>query len=564
MLRRWTAGALALALCAGAGSSVWAQEPGAWAELKNVAGDTVGTATFTETAEGVEVQVGVEGFTGGKGIHGIHVHEHGLCSPDFGAAGGHFNPEGLEHGLKNPHGTHAGDLPNVTIDGQGNSSYNAVGVGFTLDEQVGRSILAGDGSALMIHSDADDYRTDPDGNSGGRVACGVVEAVNATPVSTESREGKVFTAQSNTLIPEAERPTEELIAGLEVPKGFEVNVFAENAGNVRIMAQGDDGTIYVTRRNENDVQALVDTDGDGVSDAMRSVAENLPYVNGVTIHEGNIYLATDTDVYRAPLEANGDLGPLEVLIADLPDAGQHPNRTLAVGPDEMLYITVGSTCNNCQDSNPESATILRAKLDGSEREIFASGLRNTIGFGWHPETGVLYGMDHGSDGRGDDTPPEELNRIELGNNYGWPFCYANRRVDNIASQTPTGATGPEVCALTEPPVLTYQAHSAPIGWVYYTDSQFPSAYRNDAFIAMRGSWNRNPAVGYKVVRLHFENGEPAGYKDFLTGFLLDDGVTHFGRPAGLLVARDGSLLLAEDTGGVIYRVSYTGRQAANR
>ena len=557
MLKRWTVGVLALALCGGA----WAQV-GAEAELKNVAGDTVGTAAFTEVDGGVEVQVNVEGFTGNDGAHGIHIHEHGLCSPDFGAAGGHFNPAGAEHGLHNPHGPHPADLPNVTIGEAGNRSYSAVGIGFTLDENVGRSILAGDGSALMIHAEPDDLRTDPDGNSGGRVACGVIEAVNTTPMTTDSREGEVFTSQSNTLIPETERPTDELIASLEVPEGFEVSVFAENAGNVRIMAQGEDGTVYVTRRDENDVQALVDSDGDGVSDDMRSVAENLPFVNGITIHEGMVYLATDTEVYRAPIEENGDFGPLEVLIADLPDAGQHPNRTLAVGPNEMLYITVGSTCNNCPDANPENATILRANLDGSGREIFATGLRNTIGFGWHPETGVLYGMDHGSDHRGNDTPPEELNRIEQGNDYGWPFCYADRRVDNHASQTPTGATGAEVCALTEPPVLTYQAHSAPIGWVFYTADQFPSEYQNDAFIAMRGSWNRDPATGYKVVRLRFENGEPVGYEDFLTGFLLDDGVTHFGRPAGLLVLQDGSLLLAEDTNGVIYRVVYTGEQAS--
>jgi len=558
MRKRWTAGALALALCAG---GVQAQEAGARAELKNIAGDTVGTATFTETEEGVEVLVDVEGFPGGDGIHGIHIHETGLCSPDFGAAGAHFNPEGREHGPENPHGPHAGDLPNITIGGAGNRSYNALATGFTLNDDVGRSILAGDGSALVIHENPDDLRTDPDGNSGGRIACGVIEAVAVRPTMTETREGEVFSAESNTLIPEAERPTDELIAGLEVPAGFTVTVFADNLGNPRIMAQGDDGTLYVTRREQNDVMALMDSDGDGVAEEMRSVAENLPYANGITIHEGMVYLATDTNVYRASIEENGDFGPMEVLIADLPDAGQHPNRTLAVGPDGLLYITVGSTCNVCQDTNPENATLLRANLDGSEREIFATGLRNTIGFGWHPETGVLYGMDHGSDGRGDDTPPEELNRLEAGNDYGWPFCYADRRVDNLFSQTPTGATGTEVCALTTPPVLTYQAHSAPIGWVYYTAEQFPSEYRNDAFIAMRGSWNRAPATGYKVVRLRFENGEPAGFEDFLTGFLLDDGVRHFGRPAGLLVAQDGSLLLAEDTGGVIYRVSYTGEQA---
>ena len=559
MTRGWILGGLALALC----STVWAQgDVGARAELHNISGDTIGMATFTETPEGVEVQLEVEGFTGSDGIHGLHIHETGLCSPDFGAAGGHFNPEGLEHGSENPHGAHAGDLPSITIGGAGNRSYQTVATGFTLGDEVGRSILAGDGSALIIHQDADDNRTDPDGNSGSRIACGVIEAVESSSPQSESREGKVFSAQSNTLIPAAERPTDELIAQLEVPEGFEVEIFADNLGNARIMAQGDDGTVYLTRRDEQDIMALTDTDGDGAADAMRSVAENLPLVNGITIHEGRVYLATDTDVYRAPIEANGDFGSLEVLMADLPDAGQHPNRTLAVGPDGMLYITVGSTCNNCEDTNPENATILRANLDGSEREILATGLRNTIGFGWHPETGVLYGMDHGSDGRGDNTPPEELNRIEQGNNYGWPFCYADRQVDVYASQLPTGATGPEVCALTEPPVLTYQAHSAPIGWVYYTASQFPEEYRNDAFIAMRGSWNREPAVGYKVVRLHFENGEPVGFEDFLSGFLLDDGVTQFGRPAGLLVSQDGSLLVADDAGGVIYRVSYTAEQAS--
>ena len=558
MQKRVVVGALVAALC---GSGI-AQEVGAEAELRNVAGDTVGTATFAAVPGGVEITVDVEGFTGGDGIHGIHIHETGTCSPDFGAAGAHFNPVGLEHGLENPHGIHAGDLPNITISGAGNASYSAVGMGFTLNDDVGRSILAGDGSALMIHSETDDNRTDPDGNSGGRIACGVIRTVATNPQEVDTREDEVYTAESNTLITETERPTPELISSLELPQGFELNVFAENMGNVRMMAQAEDGTVYVTRRDEQDVLALTDADGDGVMDAQRSVAEGLPYVNGITVHEGLVYLVTDTVVYRAPILEGGDLGPLEVLAADLPDAGQHPSRTLAVGPDGLLYVNVGSTCNNCQDSNPESATVLRMNLDGSEREIFATGLRNTIGFGWHPETGVLYGMDHGSDGRGDDLPPEELNRIEADNNYGWPFCYADRRVDNFASQLPTGATGPEVCALTEPPVLTYQAHSAPIGMVYYDGGMFPGEYQNDAFIAMRGSWNRDPATGYKVVRLRFENGEPVGYEDFLTGFLLPDGVSNFGRPAGLLVAQDGSLLLAEDANGVIYRVSYTGAQAS--
>jgi len=535
--------------------------PGAQAELRDAQGDMVGNATFTSVEQGVRVQVTLQGFTAAaEGEHGIHIHETGACEPDFGAVGDHFNPEGLEHGLQNPHGPHAGDLPNITVDEGGNAQYEAVNSRITLDGAPGTSILAEDGSALIIHENPDDQETDPDGTSGDPIACGVVTAAGQE-AAAPTFEGQVHTAQSNTLVPVTRRPTPKLISGLELPEGFTVSVFAEGLDNPRMMVQADDGTVYVTERDTGRVTALRDTNGDGRADETQTVAHGLPYVHGIVLREGQVYLATDTDVYRAELLEDGTLGEPQQTIGNLPDGGQHPNRTLAFGPDGMLYITVGSTCNACPETNPESATVLRAQPDGSEREIFATGLRNTIGFGWHPETGVLWGMDHGSDGRGDNEPPEELNRLEAGNNYGWPFCYADRQPDVHLSQTPTGATKEEYCALTEVPVLTYQAHSAPIGMVYYTAEQFPAAYRGDAFIAMRGSWNRQPATGYKVVRLKFnENGEPAGFEDFLTGFLLEGGTAHFGRLAGLLVAQDGSLLVSEDTNGMIYRVSYEGTQ----
>lgn len=167
-------------------------------------------------------------------------------------------------------------------------------------------------------------------------------------------------------------------------------------------------------------------------------------------------------------------------------------------------------------------------------------------------------MDHGSDWRGDDQPPEELNRIVEGGNYGWPYCYADGQVDEYFNQAPTGSTTEQYCALSEPSVLTYQAHSAPIGWVYYTADQFPEDYQGDAFVAMRGSWNRDPATGYKIVQVQFENGQPVEITDFITGWLLEDGTSQFGRVAGLTVMPDGSLLIAEDSNGVIYRVEYTG------
>ena len=248
-----------------------------------------------------------------------------------------------------------------------------------------------------------------------------------------------------------------------------------------------------------------------------------------------------------------------MLINNLPDGGQHPNRTIAFGPDGMLYITVGSTCNACDEPNDEHATILRSQPDGSNRTIYAEGLRNTIGFGWHPQTRELWGMDHGSDWRGNDQPPEELNRIQQGEHFGWPFCWGDRRPDVYLSAEPKGTTKEEFCAKTQPPVLTYTAHSAPLGMVFYTGSQFPQEYRGDAFVTMRGSWNRNPPVGYKVVRVRYQNGKPVAIEDFITGFLNEKRTAQFGRPVGIAVAPDGSLLFTDDTNGVIYRMSYTAR-----
>jgi glucose/arabinose dehydrogenase len=226
----------------------------------------------------------------------------------------------------------------------------------------------------------------------------------------------------------------------------------------------------------------------------------------------------------------------------------------------MLYLTVGSTCNCCIEKNPENATILRVQPDGSRRKIFARGLRNTIGFGWHPKTQEMWGMDHGSDWLGPDTPPEELNKLEEGRDYGWPFVYGDRQVIPGWESHPKFGNLKRYAARTTPPVLGYQAHSSPIQMVFYTASQFPEEYRNDAFVAMRGSWNRKPPIGYEVVRIKFDKeGRPVAFQKFLTGFLIEGGRAFFGRLAGLAVAKDGSLLVGDDTNGVIYRVSYQGK-----
>ena len=343
---------------------------------------------------------------------------------------------------------------------------------------------------------------------------------------------------------------------LRVPRGFSVSVFAESLGAPRMMAVGRDGSVYVTRRDSGDVVALRDADRDGRADERRRVVSNLPQVHGITIHRGTMYLATVTEIWTTAVGADGAVGELRRIVDDLPDGGQHPNRTLAIGPDGMLYVSVGSSCNACEETNPEHATILRMRTDGTDRSVYARGLRNTIGWGWQPQTGELWGMDHGTDWRGDAVPPEELNRIQPGRHYGWPYCWGEQAVDPAFPGDPPGTTKARFCATTAAPTNRVVAHSAPIGLVYYTGGPFPVEYRGDAFVAMRGSWNRATPSGYKVVRIGFEDGQPVEIAEFLTGFLAADGRSYSGRPAGVATTREGDLLVSDDANGVVYRVTY--------
>ncbi len=261
------------------------------------------------------------------------------------------------------------------------------------------------------------------------------------------------------------------------------------------------------------------------------------------------------EVFVAEILDDGRLGDLTMMIGDLPNSGQHRNRTLRVGPDGMLYISVGSTCNACNESNPENATILRASPDGKSRTIFASGLRNTIGFDWHPETGALWGFDHGIDYLGDDVQPEELNLIERGKQYGWPHIWG-RDGENPQS-TPVGEiTKEQWKATSETMVVGHDAHAAPMQFVFVpADGLLPGVSRGDALVTMRGSWNRLEPSGYNIVHVKFEDGRATNITPFVDGFLAADGATHFARPMGLAFATDGSLLMADDANGVFYRIT---------
>ncbi|PUA29121.1 MAG: hypothetical protein B0W54_00475 [Cellvibrio sp. 79] len=352
--------------------------------------------------------------------------------------------------------------------------------------------------------------------------------------------------------------SKHLLKKLAVPKGFEVNVFAKNLINPRMIAVADNGVVYVTRREVGDVIRLVDANNDGVAE-QQDVVANRPGMHGIAIAGDKVFLATVNDVYSTGLDADGKFGPLIRIVDDLPDGGQHPNRTLAVGPDGKLYVSVGSTCNACDETNPESATLLQMNIDGTGRKIFASGLRNTIGFDFEPGTGEIFGMDHGIDWLGDNEQYEELNHLVKGKQYGWPYIYGDGKF-NPQDEPPGDITLQEWAARSVDPLGFYTPHAAPMQMTFYTGTQFPAEYYGDAFIAMRGSWNRKPPAGYEVVRIQFAGGKPVKFEPFMQGFLSRKGErwVHHGRISGLAQAKDGALLVADDTNGIIYRIAYTG------
>ena len=385
------------------------------------------------------------------------------------------------------------------------------------------------------------------------------------PVSDQLEDPKAanVTVVGHVLEPNQVPPSPERIEQLRLPEGFSISVFAENLINPRMIDVADDGTVYVTRRTVGDAVMLRDANGDGTADETaeeRQIVASRPMMHGIEIDGDTVYLTTVADIYRTTRRADGTLEPLEQIVSDLPEGGQHPNRMLVMGPDDKLYVSVGSTCNACGETNVENATMLRMEPDGSSRTIFASGLRNTIGYAFEPETGELFGMDHGIDWLGDNEQHEELNRIVEGKRYGWPYVYGDGK-PNPQDYPPNGITMEQWQEQSTNPVGLYTPHAAPMQLAFYTGEAFPEEYQGDAFIAMRGSWNRKPPSGYEVLRIRFEDGEPVAFEPFLSGFLMEDaeqpnGWAQMGRLAGLAQGPDGALYLSDDTNGVIYRIAY--------
>ena len=367
-------------------------------------------------------------------------------------------------------------------------------------------------------------------------------------------------ATPTAYVPARLSPLAAKVRTLKLPAGFYIRKYAE-IESPRMMAVNTDGTVYVSSRELGSIRMLKDTNGDGVADIQKEVA-TAPNLHGLAIHDGKLYMAAVNSVFVADIQANGTLGAKKEIVSNLPEAGAHNNRSLGIGPDNKLYLSIGSTCNACEETSNQLATMMRFDLDGSHPVIFASGLRNTIGFGWHPTTSQLFGWDNGVDLL-NATSPEELNSITNGKLYGWPYVYGAGLVNPALSpEQKFGLTGAEWAKNSVNPLLTYTAHAAPMQMLFYTGAAFPADYKNDAFIAFHGSWDRPMASGYEVVRVKFNaNGKPTQTLPFLSGFYRKKAGpkgqdAQFGRPMGLGQMPDGSLLIGDDTEGVIYRVAY--------
>ena len=360
----------------------------------------------------------------------------------------------------------------------------------------------------------------------------------------------------SSFVPSSVPFSKDLMSNFVLPNGFHIEVFAQDLGHPRWLACGNDGWIYVTLPDQGQVVALLDTGAGPEADTRKISTKGLPGVHGIAFLGDTVYLATPRTLWIGSYR-NGDITNLHAILDSLPQGGRHPLRTVGVGPDGLLYLSVGSSCNACIEDNPWYATILSLNPNGSNPAVFARGLRNTMGFAWHPQTQKMWGMDEGTDYRGNNFPPEELNLLQQQKDYGWPFVLGNRVIDPILKLPPDIKVSPEkYLSSTTPPKLTYQAHCSPIGFAFYGAKQFPSRYKNGAFVAFHGSWNRIPAVGYKITFISFKQGEPVKFEDFLTGFLIKKGKARFGRPTSIAIDRDGSLFLSDDSNGIIYLITY--------
>jgi glucose/arabinose dehydrogenase len=339
----------------------------------------------------------------------------------------------------------------------------------------------------------------------------------------------------------------------KLPPGFRIEAFARDLNGARFMALDPGGTLLLSIPRESRVVALPDANGDGRADRVVVVAEGLNRPHGLAFKDGALYVAETGRVLRFRYDAaTFKATESRPVVSSIPAGGGHWTRTIVFGPDGRLYVSVGSSCNLCKESDARRAAIVRYEADGSGERLVATGLRNAVGIGFQPGTSTLWATVNERDWKGDDLPPEYITEVKEGGFYGWPECFvAGRKVVRDDRAAPA-----DRCEKVTLPTLEIQAHSAPLGMAFYTGQQFPPEYRGSLFVAYHGSWNRSVPTGYKVVRVPFANGRPSGpVEDFATGWLGPDRQV-FGRPVDVLTAADGGLYLSDDFGGMVYRITY--------
>ncbi len=344
---------------------------------------------------------------------------------------------------------------------------------------------------------------------------------------------------------------------LTVPAGYSLSLFAADVANARMLRVTPTGDVLVASTRPGQIILLGrDRDGDGTADERKVLLDGLDGPNGLDIAGGYLYVAERSRLLRIRFDAEAGAvqGDLEVLADDLPGGGNHWKKPIRFGPDGLLYVVVGSSCNVCIEEDERRATMLRYTADGEFLGIYATGLRNSAGFDWRPADGELYATDNGRDLLGDDFPPCELNLIREGAFYGWPFANGNRIPD------PDFGTGRDaVIAASVPPVFEFRAHNAPLGIVFLRSDRH-GPYRGAALVALHGSWNRTVKDGYKVVSLHWREDGRIESRDFMTGFLVDGNV--IGRPAEVAEDADGNVYVSDDYANAVYRVSPGGTAMA--
>lgn len=342
------------------------------------------------------------------------------------------------------------------------------------------------------------------------------------------------------------------LACIKLPPGFSIDYYARNVEGARSMTLSPNGTLFVGSRDAGKVYAVRDRNNDNKADDVIVLAQGLDMPNGVAFRNGSLYVAEVSRVIRYDnIEASLEKPPAPVVVNDkFPSDQAHGWKYIKFGPDGKLYVPVGMPCNICNKEGEDEryGTIMRMEPDGNQLEIFAKGIRNTVGFAWHPLTGELWFTDNGRDWLGDDTPPDELNRApKIGMHFGFPFCHAGDIPDPEFGNLRN-------CSEFTPPEMKLGPHVAALGMTFYTGSMFPEEYKNQIFIAEHGSWNRKVPIGYRVSLVKLENNKTVNYEPFADGWL--QGLAAWGRPVDVLVMPDGALLVSDDKNNAIYRVSY--------